>query len=224
MRRTILLCGLLGVILFAGLRWRNASSAKQHAESAQPAIIKQPVTLTNRVFDAGNPPDDMPPLASGENAACESNFVSNASVAGESQQTDATHAIVTVTRVTVTLQLNIRIWLPANPSQHVIEHEDGHRQISETYYRDADKLAQRIAATYMGKQVVISGTDLHADMGNALQQMGVEITDEYNKELSPEPTQLQYDAITDHSRNGVSATDAVNQALSAMPHTSTTRN
>jgi len=219
LRRTILLCVLLGVVVLGWLKWRGISSAKQ--EAAEPTTIKQPATLTHRTFDAGNPPGDMPPLASGENAACESNFLSNATVAGESQQTDATHANVTVTRITVTLQLNIAIWLPADATQHVIEHEDGHRQISEHYYENADTLAKRIAAAYIGKQVVITGTDLRAEMGNALQQMGTEITDEYNKELNPEPTQLRYDAITDHSRNNVGAQDAVSQVLNEPAPTST---
>ena len=224
MRRTILLGVLLGVVVLGALKWRSVLSARQTAEAAEPAIIRQPVALTNRAFDAGNPPQDMPPLASGENAACESNFLSNATVAGESQETDATHAIVTVTHVTVTLQLNITIWLPANATQHVIEHEEGHRQISEYYYRDADKLAKRIAATYMGKQVAVTGTDLRAEMGNALQQIGTEITEEYNKELNPEPTQLRYDAITDHSRNDVAAKDALAQALNERTPASTTGN
>ena len=215
MRRTILLGVLLSVVVLGALKRRGVLSARQTAETAEATIIKQPVALTNRTFDAGNPPQDMPPLASGENAACESNFLSNASVAGESQETDATHAIVTVTHITVTLQLNITIWLPANATPHVIEHEEGHRQISEYYYRDADKLAKRIAATYMGKQIAITGADLRVEMGNTLQQIGTEITDEYNKELNPEPTQLRYDAITDHSRNDVSASNAVAQALSA---------
>ena len=214
-RRIILLCALLGTVFIGWLKWRGVSSARQAADAAEPTIIKQPPALTNRTFDAGNPPDDMPPLASGENAACESNFLSNARVAGESQQTDTTHATVTVTAITVTLQLNITIWLPGNATQHVIEHEEGHRQISERYYESADKLAKRIAATYMGKQVVITGIDLRSEMGNALQQMGAEITNEYNRELNPEPTQLRYDAITDHSRNDVAAQDAVEQVLSA---------
>jgi len=50
-------------------------------------------------------------------------------------------------------------------------------------------------------------------LSSGLQQMGNEITDEYNKELNPEPTQLHYDAITDHSRNQVAAQDAVAQVL-----------
>jgi hypothetical protein len=47
--------------------------------------------------------------------------------------------------------------------------------------------------------------------------MGDEITQEYNKELNPEPAQLRYDDITDHSRNDVSAKDAVSQVLSEFP-------
>jgi hypothetical protein len=46
-----------------------------------------------------------------------------------------------------------------------------------------------------------------------LQQLATEITNQYDKELNPEPTQLLYDAITDHSRNEVVVKDAVASAL-----------
>ena len=155
----------------------------------------------------------MPPLAPGENAECDSEFRSSASLRGEPRQTDATHATITVTHVNMTLQLNINIWLPAGATQHVIEHEEGHRQISEYYYQTAGKLAERIAAKYLGRQIEITGTDLTAESGKTLQQLAADITDEYGKELNPEPTQLLYDSITDHSRNDVVVKDAVAHAL-----------
>ena len=163
----------------------------------------------------------MPPLPPGEVAQCDSNFLSNATVGGQSRQTDATHATVTITRIQVTLQLHITIWVPAGATQHVIEHEEGHRQISEYYYQTADKLAERIAATYIGKQVVLTGTDLDAEFSKLLQQMGSDITDTYNKELNPERAQLHYDAITDHSRNEIVAKDAVAHALNDITLAST---
>jgi hypothetical protein len=123
---------------------------------------------------------------------------------------------VTVTQINVTLQLNITIWLPAGVTQHVVEHEEGHREISESYYQNADKHAERIAATYMGKQVDIVGTDLSAESNKVLQKMAVEITEEYNKELNPEPAQFLYDTITDHSRNEVVVKDAVAHALKTV--------
>lgn len=163
----------------------------------------------------------MPPLSSGESAECDSDFRSTASVSGGTRQTDTTHATVTITQVKVTLQLNINIWVPTGATQHLIEHEEGHRQISEEYYETADKLAERIAATYLGKEIEISGADLGAESSKVLRQMATEITDEYNKELNPGPTQLFYDAITDHGRNEVVVKDAVAHALKNITTEST---
>jgi hypothetical protein len=213
LRSLILLCVLLGVLIFGWLGWRDVASRRQTSEAPVPTINKQPVTFASRTFDPAAPPTDMPPLLPGESAQCDSDFLSNASVGGKSRQTDATHATLTVTQIKVTLQLFITIWVPTGVSQHVIEHEEGHRQVSEYYYQTADKLAERIAATYMGQQVEIAGADLTAESSKVLQQMAAEITDEYNKELNPGPTQLLYDAVTDHGRNDVVVNDAVADAL-----------
>jgi len=206
-------CVLLGAPIIGWLSWRELSSRRQLSELRVPRISKQPIVVASRTFDLAAPPADMPPLAAGENAECDSDFEANASVGGETRLSDATHGIVTVTQINVTLQLNITIWLPAGVTQHVVEHEEGHREISESYYQSADKHAERIAATYMGKQVDITGTDLNAESNKVLQKMATEITEEYNKELNPEPAQLLYDTITDHSRNEVVVKDAVAHAL-----------
>jgi hypothetical protein len=197
----------------AWFSWREVSSRREDRETPGPTVNKQPVNFASRTFDPATPPSDMPPTTPGENAECDSDFLSKANVSGQTRQTDATHATVTIAQIKVTLQLNITIWMPTGVTQHVIDHEEGHRQISEYYYQTADKLAERIAATYMGKQIDIVGTDLNAESNKVLQQMATEITDEYNRELNTEPTQLLYDAITDHSRNEVVAQDAVAHAL-----------
>ena len=212
-RRLLVFCVLLGAPIIGWLSWRELSSRRQLSELRVPRISKQPIVVASRTFDPAAPPADMPPLAAGENAECDSDFEANASVGGETRLSDATHGIVTVTQINVTLQLNITIWLPAGVTQHVVEHEEGHREISESYYQNADKHAERIAATYMGKQVDITGTDLNAESNKVLQKMATEITEEYNKELNPEPAQLLYDTITDHSRNEVVVKDAVAHAL-----------
>ena len=121
--------------------------------------------------------------------------------------------MVTVTQVKVTLQLAINIWVPEGAAKHVIEHEQGHRQIAEPYYETADKVAEQIAATYLGKQVSASGADLHAEVRKSLQQMGAEITAEYSRRLSPALAQNRYDDITDHGQNEVSAAEAVAEVL-----------
>lgn len=213
MRRVIVLCVLMGLLMFGWLTWRKSSSRQQLGQASVPTINKQPVAFASRTFDPAAPPDNMPPLAQWETAECDSDFLSSASVRGESRQTDATHATVTITQVKMTLQLNINIWVPTGVTQHVIEHEEGHRQISESYYQTADRVAQRVAATYIGKQVEITGADLSAESNKMLQQKAADITDEYKRELNPGPTQLLYDSITDHGRNEVVVKDAVAHAL-----------
>ncbi len=212
-RGLLVLCGLLGVLAVGWLTWRDFSSRRQLREAPALTINKLPIAFANRTFDPAAPPTDMPPLAPGENAECDSNFLSNASVRGESRQTDATHATVTITQIKVTLGLNINIWVPAGVTQHVMEHEEGHRQISEYYYQTAEKLGERIATKYMGRRVEITDTDLGAESSKMLQQMAADITDEYNKELNPGPTQLLYDNITDHGRNETAVKDVVDHAL-----------
>ena len=219
MRRIILLCVLLAGVIVGVLLWRNSPSHLQSGISAVPTIIKQPENFVNRTFDSANPPADMPQFASDELAVCDSDFLSDAHVAGEAHETDSTHAIVTVTGVTVNLQLNVTIWVPNTASAHVLEHEQGHREISEHFYANADKIAAKISAPYLGRKFEISGTDLNAELSKSLREMGAEITAQYGRELNPNQTQLRYDAITDHSRNDVPAKDAVAQALSETSST-----
>jgi hypothetical protein len=216
-RRLIELCVLLGLLAFGWFAIKKYSSQQQTVEAPKVTIQKQPVAFATHTFDPAAPPSDMPPLAPQETAECDSSFRSSASVRGESRKTDSTHATLTVTQVKVTLQLNINIWVPISASPQLIDHEEGHRQISEYYYETGDKLAGQIAATYIGKQVEITGTDLNAESDKALQQIAAAITDEYNKQLNPAPTQLFYDSISDHGRNGTVAQDAVTHALKNTP-------
>jgi hypothetical protein len=210
--RLIVLCVLLGGLVFGCHTSSDFSSTRQPREA--PVLVnKKPVAFASHTFDPAAPPTDMPPLAPGENAECDANFLARASVRGQPRRTDNTHATVTITQVIVTLQLQINIWLPTGATQIVAEHEEGHRQIAEYYYQTADKLAERIAATYIGKQIEVTGANLDAESAKMLLQVATDITNEYAKELNSNPTQLLYDAITDHSRNGVIAKDAVDHAL-----------
>ena len=211
-RRLIVPCVLLCGILFGCHTASDSPSTRQPREAAV-LIQKEPVVFASRRFDPAAPPADMPPLPPGESAECDSDFLSRASVRGQPRRTDATHATLTITQVIVTLQLRINIWLPVEATQILAEHEDGHRQIAEYYYQTADKLVEQIASTYIGKRLEVTGADLDAESAKMLQRVAADITNEYNRQLNSNPTQLLYDNITDHSRNGVIAKDAAEHAL-----------
>jgi len=212
LRQIWLICAFVLSVLAGWLAWRAISPANPPAPAA-PIIEKQPVVFFRRLFDPANPPADMPALGQGEEAECDSNFISDANVGGRMQKIDSTSATVTISQVKVTLQLKITIWVPNGATQQVIEHEEGHRQISEYYYQSAGRLADEIAAPYIGRLIAINGSDLNAEFRNVLLQMGKEITAEYNNQLNPDAAQQRYDDLTDHSRNERDSKDAAAQAI-----------
>jgi hypothetical protein len=213
LRRYILLCVLLAIVLLTGLTLKHPFGQLPAKRAPSLTIDKRPVTFALHTFDPSAAPPEMPPLAAWEEAECDSNFVSDTNVKARTEMADATHGVVIVTDVKVTLQLIVNIWVPDGATEHVIEHEQGHRQISEHYYATADKVAGQIAAAYLGKQVSASGADLNAEVNKLLQQMGAEITGEYSRKLSPNLAQNRYDDVTDHGRNEVSAAEALAQVL-----------
>jgi hypothetical protein len=176
-------------------------------------ITKLPPQFAAHTFDPAAPPANMPPLHSGEAAVCDADFIARSSVGGQPHRTDKTHAMLTITKVMMTLQLQTDVWVPVEAPQTIADHEEGHHQIAEYYYQSADKLAERIAAAYIGKRVEVIGDDLDSASSQKLLEVATEITNEYTKEINNNSTQLLYDNITDHSRNGVIAKDAVEHAI-----------
>lgn len=201
------------VLILTVLSIAEVLSAWTDETLAQVTITKVPVKVTTQTFDPRRPPRTMPPLTPPEEAVCASDFLSDASVGGQAEQIDATHGKLRINQVRVTLQLDITIWLPKNPPKTTVDHEDGHRQISEYYYRSAEMVAQRIAERYVGKVIDLSGRDLRKLASAALKEAGAEITSEYNKQMPVETTQARYDSITEHSRRDIRVADAVALAL-----------
>jgi len=183
------------------------------SEQPQVEIVKMPAQIGTRYFDPKRPPRDRPPLTGPEEAVCAGDFLSDASVGGQAMQTDATHAKATINRIKVTLRLNITTWLPNNPQKWIIEHEEGHRQISEYYYRNAEVIARRISEPYLGKTIDLSGADLRNALSAAIDKIKVEITNEYNRQMPVATTQDRYDTITEHGRKDIPVPDGVAQAL-----------
>jgi len=190
-----------------------AEVSSVQAEQPQVEIVKMPAQVGTRYFDPKRPPRDRPPLTGPEEAVCAGDFLSDASVGAQAVQTDATHAKATINRIKVTIQLDITLWLPNNPQKWTVEHEEGHRQISEYYYRNAEVMARRAAEPYLGKTVDISGPDLRKALSAAVGKIAEEITNEYNRQMPVETTQARYDEITEHSRKDIPVPDAVAQAL-----------
>jgi hypothetical protein len=210
--RIVLLCGAVCVCLCA-CHSAPDSGASPKLPSDAVQITKLPAQYMPHTFDPAAPPPNMPALHSGEAAVCDSDFIARSSVRGQPRRSDSTHAMLTVTNVMMTLQLQTNVWVPIDAPQTIADHEEGHREIADYTYQTADQLAQRIAASYIGKRVEVSGDDLDSASSQKLLEIATEITNVYTTQINNNSTQLLYDNITDHSRNGVIAKDAVEHAI-----------
>jgi hypothetical protein len=210
--RILLLCVAISVWLCACHGGSDSfGPPKLPADSVQ--VTKLPAQYVAHTFDPTAPPANMPPLHSGEAAVCDSDFIARSSVAGQPRRTDSTHAMLTITKVMMTLQLQTNVWLPTDAPQTIADHEEGHREIADYTYQTADQVAQRIAGSYIGRRVEVTGDDLDASANQKLLEIATEITNAYTTQINNNSTQLLYDNITDHSRNGVVAKDAVEHAI-----------
>jgi hypothetical protein len=191
----------------------TTAPAKPSIDASAIKINKMPIQIEHRTFNPKRPPAEMPPLQPPEEAQCCSDFLSNAAVGATAQQSDATHALATVNKIEITLNLNMVIWVPDGVEQATIDHEEGHRQISERFYAHADDIARKIAERYVGRQVPLTGSNLRGSLSQAIGKMSEEITNEYNRQMPVESTQARYDAITDHHRKNVPVPQAIEQAF-----------
>lgn len=204
------------------------SAATALAASSGPALNVQvaPVTVTHRTFDPAHQPPEMPHLTPPETAVCVGNFLANASVSARATSTDATHAAATITHIDVTLNLDITIWTPKNATKTVIDHEEGHRKISEYFYKDAAEIAREIALPYLDKKYPLNGSDINGKLTELTNRVARDVVGAYSDRMIVKPTQVRYDEITDHSRKNIPVDEAIAQAIretSSAPTGSATR-
>jgi hypothetical protein len=187
---------------------------------AQVTIDRTEPIIERRTFDPKHPPQEMPRLDPKEAAVTQSFFGAETRVAGTVvQQTKLPdgqcRASIKVDQVHMTLRLRITIWLPNDAVPKLIHHEEGHRKISEHFYKDAERIAREQAQALIGTTVVGSGKDCETAGDNALKQAAQELGGRYlgKTDVPAGKAQDLYDQITAHGTNAVREDLAIRQAI-----------
>jgi hypothetical protein len=163
--------------------------------------------VEHRKFDRNHPPSEMPQLEPQEAAVTKSVYGIATQFTVESlpeQKRGAkTVANVKVVSVNVDLSLTVTVWLPNDATKIIVDHEEGHRQISEYFYKDAQRIARDIAQKYIGQVYQAEGADSDAASRGALDKAINDLSQKYMGEtqtLSVRANEL-FDELTQHSRN-----------------------
>jgi hypothetical protein len=196
-----------------------ASLARAQTTQSDVVIERSAPEVTTRTFDPKTPPPDMPALRAGEAAVTESNFscqtVIAATVTDQVPSAQGCTATVRITSVKTTIKLGITIWLPVGGSRKLTAHEEGHRLIDERFYEDAESIARRLSTAMIGQRRVGKGSDCDAAAQSAIREAGDQLCGDYMVAVQYPATRVQelYDEITDHGRNRIRESVAIQRAM-----------
>jgi hypothetical protein len=199
---------LLGLTLLA---------ARAHGDVT---VDVNPVTVERKIFDPAHPPADMPSLHEREAALTQSEFSCGVAVTyqvlSHRQQDGLCHSVLKVRGLAITLQLKLVIWLPNNATPKLSAHEEGHREIAERVYQDAEKAARSITKSLEGKTLAGDAADCEAAEKGAVRAAADQFCHAY-LDLTARPASRVgdiYDEITAHGTKKEPAEDeAIRQAF-----------
>jgi hypothetical protein len=191
-----------------------------HAAEEHPVTIhKTPAKAIRRFFDPARPPAAMPTLTPPESGVCHFDFGCDAGIEVFVDPAGPNTVEVEVDSVDVVLSMEVDIWAINGAPRKLLNHEEGHRQICEDYYRDAGPIAERIGKSFIGRKATGTGPTKQAATDAAQQKLLSEFNAAYMNEtrVRCSACQVRYDALTEHGLNAVTEADAIAQALKAEP-------
>lgn len=143
-------------------------------------------------------------------------FTCHADFTFHSQQDGPGQSVrLSVESVTISLGLSCHIIEPAHPYEFISRHEEGHRKISEHFYRLGPQLAQRLGESIIGREFSVNVSDEDAARAQALAQAKSLVEGEYMTRLYRTAMEANryYDQLNDPEGVHIDVDQAVQQAI-----------
>ena len=213
-----------GAIMWAGVLVAATATAAQ----GEITVDRRPAVVEHKTFDPNHPPSDLPPLNAGEAALTDSRFHCAVDLryrtADRKLEGGRTVERLMVQSVHVRLEMNVTIWLPENAPAKLSAHEEGHRQILERVYGDAESIARRLSEGLDGRSIVGSGADLSAAERQAIRSAVDRFCHDYLARTAARASRVGdiYDDLTAHGTRAEPAeAEAIRQAFARADKPST---
>lgn len=183
--------------------------------AAPPVTVHiEPAAIARRTFDPANPPAEMPRLEPPEIGQCVYEFSCEMETHIQRPALPFGLARARVVRTEITTRLDITLWTPTDGPEHVVIHEEAHREICEIYYRPAAEIARRLGEALVGTSLSSRARD-ERSIKAELQILQDQAIQAYLAETLTRcaVAQRRFDEITYHSRRDVSVREALAQAV-----------
>lgn len=169
-------------------------------------------TVTYAYYAPGQKPDEV-----GEyTAVTEPHFTCDADFTFQAQPGAPGQPVhLVIETVTITLGLSCRIVEPAHPYEFVSRHEEGHRRISEYFYRFGPQVANRIGQSLIGRELSTSATEVEAAKTQILPVAKSMVEAEYQLciDLPARQANRYYDQLNDPEGVHIDVDQAVQKAI-----------
>lgn len=202
----------LAVLLCVALA--SSTSVQAAAPAGVQVRVDAPV-VSYATFPPGRPPPEAKEVSGMEAGFCYTELSTEIRIGVEYPRFAIKKPVMTVTSVEFIVRARITVWVEEGSRPEILDHENGHRAISEHYYRQARPLARSLGERAVGRKVPLSGKPTDAVIASTTEKLRFELLAEFEKGIDQRNrfAQAVFDIITDHSRNDVPNKDAIAQAI-----------
>lgn len=166
-------------------------------------------------FPPGRPPPEAKELSGMEAGLCYTELSTEIRIGVEYPRFSIKKPVMTVTSIQFVVGARITIWVEEGSKPEILDHENGHRTISEHYYQQAHPLARKVGEKAVGRKLPLNGKPTDASVAAATEGLRAELLKEFEMQIDQRNrfAQAAFDLITDHSRNNVPNNEAVARAI-----------
>lgn len=189
-------------------------------ESGDVKIDKRPASVERRFFNPWNPFELHPKLDKGQQALTEFSYdltagVDEIDVIDSEERHGRWFVQIRPSKLHVTLQLPITIWIPHGAPKKCVEHEEGHKVIVERVYEFAGDIVAHYAKKAQGDVCPGEGATYELAIKDAHKRILSDLNKNYRSTVFEYGVMItnEYDRITNHGLNPIAEGDAIKESF-----------
>jgi hypothetical protein len=211
--RRALLRALAGAAVLGGA----LRGARATAQVDRVIVTREPPVVVRREFDPRNPPRGMPTLVPPEAGVTDATFELDVGVRYTLEVLGTDSVLLWIDGLNIVTRLTINIFTMSGAPEKLRAHEEGHRQINEHFYHDAETAVHEAALPLVGRSFEGYGADRRVAEQRAMRRIKAALEEVYMDRTRMRSTLAneRYDELTEHGTNGLMVEEAVRRAIEA---------
>jgi hypothetical protein len=208
---------LIAALVMAGVLGAASPASRARAQGPSVAVTREEPVIERREFDSSRPPANMPKLTAPESGVCDTTFQLSAGIGYSVEVVGPTSINLWVDKLDITTRQHINIFTVRGAPAKLRAHEEGHREISEHYYRNAVAVVRAAAAPLIGRKFTGNGASRAAAEKDAVNKVQAVLEGAYmlRTRMRSIAANERYDEITEHGLNLIDEADAIARVLGA---------